>query len=540
MLEHPQRFVRNIPDSSASSSSSSSQQYPHLVPHGHPPQLPQHQNLNLNQNQNYQYRPQVPVPVPGSPAHHQRHASLSQQQQQLHHRTLSTASSCSAQHKSVTFGQPALDCGNGSGGANGSGCYSNTGTQPMAGNMKHGKSQEDVCYVVAKYDYAAQGAQELDLRKNERYLLLDDSKHWWRVQNSRNQSGYVPSNYVKKEKPSLFDSIKKKVKKGSGSKTLPNCSPSRQIESPTMSRRLPPDPAEAIGSAIVKYNYQAQQPDELSLTKGTRILILEKSNDGWWRGQSGNSVGWFPSNYTTEDCDNDGEIHTYAMAENVLDIVVALYSFTSNNDQELSFEKGDRLEIVDRPASDPDWYKARNNQGAVGLVPRNYLQELNDYLATPYRNTSAAGNGNGGSNGGAGGGGGGGSDSMERRNDGNKPSSQSSGQPIERPNLAGKSWYYGAITRSQCDTVLNGHGHDGDFLIRDSETNMGDYSVSLKAPGRNKHFRVHVEQNMYCIGQRKFHSLDQLVDHYQRAPIYTNKQGEKLYLVRSLPKANGT
>lgn len=226
----------------------------------------------------------------------------------------------------------------------------------MAANMKHGKTQEDVCYVVAKYDYGAQGTQELDLRKNERYLLLDDSKHWWRVQNNRNQSGYVPSNYVKKEKPSLFDSIKKKVKKGSGSKTLPNCSPSRQIDSPTMNRRLPPDPSEAIGTAIVKYNYQAQQADELPLTKGTRILILEKSNDGWWRGQSGNAVGWFPSNYTTEECDNnDEQLHTYAMAENVLDIVVALYSFNSNNDQELSFEKGDRLEILDRPASDPEW-----------------------------------------------------------------------------------------------------------------------------------------------------------------------------------------
>ena len=107
---------------------------------------------------------------------------------------------------------------------------------------------EDVCYVVAKYDYAAQGAQELDLRKNERYLLLDDSKHWWRVQNTRNQSGYVPSNYVKKEKKnvSLFDSFKKKVKKGSGSKTLPNCSPSRTVDSPT-NRRLPPDPSEAVG-----------------------------------------------------------------------------------------------------------------------------------------------------------------------------------------------------------------------------------------------------------------------------------------------------
>lgn len=232
-----------------------------------------------------------------------------------------------------------------------------TSISQMAGNMKHGKTQDDICYVVAKYDYAAQGTQELDLRKNERYMLLDDSKHWWRVQNNRQQSGYVPSNYVKREKPSLFDSIKKKVKKGSGSKTLPNCSPSRQVDSPTMQRRLPPDPsADPIGTAIVKYNYQAQQPDELPLTKGTRILILEKSNDGWWRGQSGNAVGWFPSNYTTEECDNnDEQLHTYAMAENVLDIVVALYSFNSNNDQELSFEKGDRLEIIDRPVSDPEW-----------------------------------------------------------------------------------------------------------------------------------------------------------------------------------------
>lgn len=70
-----------------------------------------------------------------------------------------------------------------------------------------GKSNnsDDPVYVVAKYDYAVQGQQELDLRKNERYLLLDDSRHWWRVQNTRGHTGYVPSNYVKKEKPSLFD-----------------------------------------------------------------------------------------------------------------------------------------------------------------------------------------------------------------------------------------------------------------------------------------------------------------------------------------------
>lgn len=317
---------------------------------------------------------------------------------------------------------------------------------------------EEPTFVVAKYDYTAQSSQELDLKKNERYLLLDDSKSWWRVQqlHVNGVAGFVPSNYVKREKKSnsLFDSFKKKVKKsGNGARTLPNCSPSRQVDSPTMGRKLPPDPIEPIGSATVKYNYQAQQSDELSLTKGTQILILEKSNDGWWRGQSGNAVGWFPSNYTTEENDNDEGVHTYAMAENVLDIVVALYSFNSNNDTELSFEKGDRLEIVDRPPSDPEWFKARNQNGHIGLVPRNYLQELSEYLAQSMPN-----------------------DTLHRRNESLSStmnlSQTNNGQKMDRPQLTGKSWYYGAITRSQCDTVLNQHGHDGDFLIRDSETNV--------------------------------------------------------------------
>jgi hypothetical protein len=215
-------------------------------------------------------------------------------------------------------------------------------------------TMEEFCYVIAKYDYTAQGAQELDLRKGEKYLLLDDSKHWWRVQNARGSAGYVPSNYVKREKPSIFDSIKKKVKKGGGSKTLPN-SPSRSIELPPVNhispshhgygnngtsgngngngngatfKARPLDPQEAIGTALVKYAYQAQQMDELALIKGSRILILEKSNDGWWKGQYGNHIGWFPSNYTQEE-QEDETLHTYAMAENVLDIMVALYNFTA-------------------------------------------------------------------------------------------------------------------------------------------------------------------------------------------------------------------
>ena len=39
------------------------------------------------------------------------------------------------------------------------------------------KSNDEV-YVIAKYDYNAAGPQELNLKKNEKLRLIDDSMHW--------------------------------------------------------------------------------------------------------------------------------------------------------------------------------------------------------------------------------------------------------------------------------------------------------------------------------------------------------------------------
>lgn len=66
--------------------------------------------------------------------------------------------------------------------------------------------------VVAKWDYTAQQEQELDIRKNERLHLLDDSKTWWRVRNSANQTGYVPSNYVERKNSLKKASLVKNIK----------------------------------------------------------------------------------------------------------------------------------------------------------------------------------------------------------------------------------------------------------------------------------------------------------------------------------------
>ena len=54
--------------------------------------------------------------------------------------------------------------------------------------------------VVAKYDYKAKDTQELDITKNEKLVLLDDSKHWWMVSFTYNQ----PENHSCFELTSLW------------------------------------------------------------------------------------------------------------------------------------------------------------------------------------------------------------------------------------------------------------------------------------------------------------------------------------------------
>lgn len=61
-----------------------------------------------------------------------------------------------------------------------------------------------------------------------------------------------------------------------------------------------------------------------------------------------------------------------------------------------------------------------------------------------------------------------------------------------------------------------------------------DFSISLKAVGKNKHFKVQQQDGVYCIGQRRFSSMDELVEHYKKAPIFTSEEGDKLYLVKPL------
>lgn len=60
--------------------------------------------------------------------------------------------------------------------------------------------------VIALYDYQTNDPQELALRRDEEYYLLDSSEvHWWRVQDKNGHEGYAPSSYLVEKSPNSLE-----------------------------------------------------------------------------------------------------------------------------------------------------------------------------------------------------------------------------------------------------------------------------------------------------------------------------------------------
>ncbi|TQS36410.1 hypothetical protein Golomagni_03142 [Golovinomyces magnicellulatus] len=113
------------------------------------------------------------------------------------------------------------------------------------------------------------------------------------------------------------------------------------------------------------YDYEPQSEEELALGEGDILYILEKGNeDCWWKAKKKaievdeeEPVGLVPNNYIEE-----AESISYARA---------LYDYTRQTDEELSFTENSELEVFD--TSDADWILVGLN-GEYGFAPANYIE----------------------------------------------------------------------------------------------------------------------------------------------------------------------
>ncbi|KAK2140477.1 hypothetical protein LSH36_1342g00037, partial [Paralvinella palmiformis] len=138
--------------------------------------------------------------------------------------------------------------------------------------------------------------------------------------------------------------------------------------------------------------------------------------------------------------------------------VVSMYNFQGNSAEDLPFKRGEVMTIV-RATKDPMWYFARHQNGREGMIPSNYVQKRGEVK------------------------------------------------------LHAMPWFHGKMTRQQAEDLLNPSTEDGIYLVRESVTYPGDYTLCVACQDRVEHYRIMYRHNKLTIDEEEFfENLTQLVE----------------------------
>ncbi|XP_052328254.1 tyrosine-protein kinase Fgr isoform X1 [Oncorhynchus keta] len=146
-------------------------------------------------------------------------------------------------------------------------------------------------------------------------------------------------------------------------------------------------------------------------------------------------------------------------------LFIALYDYDARTEDDLSFQKGEKFHIINN--TEGDWWEARSlDTGKSGYVPSNYVAPVDSIQA--------------------------------------------------------EEWYFGKMGRKDAERQLLGlENPRGTFLIRESETTKGAYSLSIRDwdDGKGdhvKHYKIRKLDNggYYITTRTQFDTVHQLVEHY--------------------------
>lgn len=149
-------------------------------------------------------------------------------------------------------------------------------------------------------------------------------------------------------------------------------------------------------------------------------------------------------------------------------IVRALYDYEARTPEDLPFKKSDKMQILSD--DDKDWWHARHlGNNKTGYIPCNYVAVENS--------------------------------------------------------LENFEWFFKKITRKDAEKFLQTPGYPtGTFMLRESETAQGTYSLSIRdvevdGVATVKHYRIRNmdDGGFYISTRRTFKNLEELVAHYKTA-----------------------
>ncbi|KAM9493465.1 tyrosine-protein kinase Fgr isoform 2-T2 [Clarias gariepinus] len=162
---------------------------------------------------------------------------------------------------------------------------------------------------------------------------------------------------------------------------------------------------------------------------------------------------------------NPSQPRSAAITGGGVTMFISLYDYEARTEDDLSFQKGEKFHIINN--TEGDWWEARSlDTGKSGYIPSNYVAPVDSIQA--------------------------------------------------------EEWYFGKMGRKDAERQLLGQNNPrGTFLIRESETTKGAYSLSIKdwdeAKGDHvKHYKIRKLDNggYYITTRSQFETVQQLVQHY--------------------------
>ncbi|XP_045103343.1 intersectin-2-like isoform X17 [Portunus trituberculatus] len=300
---------------------------------------------------------------------------------------------------------------------------------PMPDNLVHDDVSE---FYQALYPYQSGEPGDLTFNAGEIILVVKKEGDWWHGVANQN-TGIFPSNYVElmpnqfitsagdkvEEQPEVAAALKDEVALGEKQAEADHQVVDNEESKEEGSKGKKPE----IASVLAPYD--ATSSNQLSLQRGQLVMIRKKTASGWWEGElqakgKKRQIGWFPATYVKvlggssrstpvsmeltnkEDAPPDlsqlspssGNPHTQVTvtpptdepmkgpndaSNGFAEQVEALYPYTAMNEDELTFEAGAIISVIDK--EDAAWWKG-TLEGAIGVFPSNYVQ--------PYPSDSAA------------------------------------------------------------------------------------------------------------------------------------------------------
>lgn len=132
------------------------------------------------------------------------------------------------------------------------------------------------------------------------------------------------------------------------------------------------EPESSVEWAVAQYDYAGKSDGDLSFREGDCILITQHVNAEWSCGRFNGREGMFPTSFVKAKSGQESSSNQQNGATGG-GRARALYSFTSDCDEELSLQVGDI--VTNLESVDDEWYLG-DLRGKRAMVPKNYVQML--------------------------------------------------------------------------------------------------------------------------------------------------------------------